>query len=211
MAFKNVAWRNTPNNAYILANNVDYKLLIVYYTDRCINFQGTCWVFSTSSTISHATEDTICVDSVVKTAASHKAQLITAIRLRLRQPINPIHSVNELRVSDTHTHRCAGKHLVICDTPLLIRLQIMGIWNMIGVSRGRLITTSNWFELCGGDVGAGCDILVPSELRLGNFLTQILKRIPRGERCSLKCAQHSEPPLRVPICKCDLERKCQNL
>lgn len=89
---------NTPNNAYFLAN-VDYKLLIVY---RYINFQGTCWVFSTSSTIPHATEDTICADSVVKTAASHKAQLITAIWLRLRQPINPIHSVNELRASDTH-------------------------------------------------------------------------------------------------------------
>lgn len=87
----------------------------------------------------------------------------------------------------------------------------MGIWNMIGVSRGRLITTSNWFELCGGDVGAGCDILVPSELRLGNFLTQILKRIPRGERCSLKFVQHSEPSLRVPICQCDLERKWKEM
>lgn len=43
-----------------------------------------------SSTIPHATEDTIRADSVVKTAASHKAQLITAIRLRLRQPINPL-------------------------------------------------------------------------------------------------------------------------
>lgn len=63
-------------------------LLIIYYIALYTSMELVGWLALCSplsdSTLQQATEDMICADNVVETAAWYKAQLIAAIRLRLR-------------------------------------------------------------------------------------------------------------------------------